>query len=170
MQNNPATRLLKYALSIIHKIEDLLLAVLLSAMLLLATSQIFLRNFLDIGIVWADPLLRIMVLWLGLLGALAASKTNKHITVDVLTRLMPASMQRLARMFTSLFTACISGIIAYHAFRYVLFEYEAETRVIDLPGWLFSSIIPVAFGLICLRYLIHFSFYLRNISIKSEAR
>lgn len=162
MQHDNEPRPIHRLVTLIHRLEDILLATLLIAMLLLASSQILLRNFLDIGIVWADPLLRIMVLWLGLLGALAASKTNKHITIDVLTRLMNDRAKRITRMFTSLFTACVAGIIAYHGARFVAFEYEAHTLVIGLPGWLFVTIIPFAFGLIALRYVLHFVTHLRN--------
>ena len=121
-------------LNIIHTIEDGLLVCLLLAMLLLASSQIFLRNLFEIGLVWADPLLRIFVLWLGLLGALAASRDNKHITIDVLTRLMPARVRTLTHIFTSLFTATVCGLIAYHSVRFVLLEYETATvAVAGLP-------------------------------------
>jgi TRAP-type C4-dicarboxylate transport system permease small subunit len=54
--------------------EDGLMAILLSATILLAASQILLRNLFDSGIIWADPTLRIMVLWLALLGAIAATR------------------------------------------------------------------------------------------------
>lgn len=130
---------------------------LLLTMLLLASSQIFLRNLFDIGMVWADPLLRIFVLWLGMLGALAASRDNKHITIDVLTRLMPARARTLTHIFTSLFTATVCGLIAYHSMRFVFLEYKSATvAVADIPAWCFEVIIPLAFALIGLRYLTHF--------------
>ena len=151
-------------LKIIHKIEDSLLALLLLAMLLLASSQIFLRNLFDIGFSWADPLLRVMVLWIGMLGALAASRDNKHITIDVLTRLMPATLRRLTHIFTSLFTAVVTGIIAYHAVRFVIMEYKSDSiAVAGMPAWLFEIIIPIAFGLITVRYLIHFYLHLEKL-------
>ena len=54
--------------------EDSLMVILLSATILLAASQIVLRNLFDSGLIWADPTLRIMVLWLSLLGAIAATR------------------------------------------------------------------------------------------------
>ena len=57
----------------IHRVEDALLVILLSLMILLAATQILLRNFFDLGFVWADPLLRALVLWLGLIGATVAT-------------------------------------------------------------------------------------------------
>ena len=155
------------ALKIIHHIEDGLLAALLLGMLLLASSQIFLRNLFEIGMVWADPLLRIMVLWLGLLGALAASRDNKHITIDILTRLMPTRARILTHIFTSLFTSVVSGLIAYHSARFVILEYDTgNVAVAGLPAWFFEIIIPIAFALISVRYLIHFGQHLHDIQMK----
>jgi len=51
--------------------EDGILVVLLSVMILVAAAQILLRNFFDIGLSWGDQALRILVLWVGLMGAVA---------------------------------------------------------------------------------------------------
>ena len=154
-------------LNLIYRLEDGLLAGLLLAMLLLASSQIFLRNLFDIGLVWVDPVLRIMLLWLGLLGALAASRDNKHICIDVLTRLLPAPLRLYSHLFTSLFTASVSGLIAYHSGRFVLAEFNEHTMaVLDVPAWYFEVIIPLAFTLIGVRYLLHFSQYATDLRRK----
>jgi TRAP-type C4-dicarboxylate transport system permease small subunit len=54
-----------------------LLVLLLLAMISLAFAQIVLRNGFDGGIIWADSLLRIMVLWIALIGAVVASQGSK---------------------------------------------------------------------------------------------
>lgn len=154
--NKPDPVLLPRILNGIHRFEDSLLAILLVAMILLASAQIVLRNVLEISIVWADPLLRIMVLWSALIGALAASRENKHITIDVLTRVMSDKARHITRIFTSLFTVIVTGLIAYHAGRFVIMEYETQNLVLGIPAWIFEAIIPVAFALMSVRYLIHF--------------
>lgn len=141
----------------LHRIEDGVLAIMLLTMIVLATTQIFLRNVFDTGLTWADPLLRIMLLWLGLLGALAASRDNKHITIDILTRLLNNTGRNLVHLFTSLFTVSVCGIIAWHAGRFVRMEYAARTLAVgEIPIWIFELVIPVAFALIALRYLLQF--------------
>ena len=67
----------------------------------LAALQIVLRYGFDSGIAWADPLLRVLVLWLGLLGALAATRDRRHITIDVLSRMLPARAKAAADAATS---------------------------------------------------------------------
>lgn len=150
---NPLARILSF----IHRFEDTLLAALLIVMIVLAAAQILLRNVFDIGLVWADPLLRIMVLWLSLMGALVASRENKHITIDVLTRLMSAQARYITHIFTSLFTVVVTAIIAYHAGRFVIMEYELQNEVLfGVSAWVFEAIIPIAFALIAVRYSVHF--------------
>jgi tripartite ATP-independent transporter DctM subunit len=86
----------------LHRAEDALLVVLLSTMIVLAGTQIILRNFLDSGFVWIDPLLRVLVLWLGLLGATVATRNNKHIRIDLLSKLFDRNTHRLIQSLVDL--------------------------------------------------------------------
>ena len=163
----PLNSWLKSLLHKLHFIEDSILAVLLLTMILLATSQIFLRNLFDSGIIWADPLLRVMVLWLGLLGALAATRENNHITIDLLTRFLSELMRDVAKSFTNLFSAVITSILAYQSMRFVFMEYEAQSEAFSgIPTWTMELILPVAFGLIALRFFIHFVISVRAVMAK----
>lgn len=149
--------LLSSLLDKLHKVEDSILAILLFGMIVLASSQIFLRNLFDSGLVWADPLLRIMVLWIGLLGALAATRENKHIRIDLLKRFLSVKMRVIVKIFNNLFASVITALLAYHSIRFVIMEYEAKSEVLmNIPAWMMESILPVAFALMSVRFVIHF--------------
>ncbi len=136
-------------------LEDALLVGLLAAMVVLAGSQILLRTLLASGYPWIDPLLRVLVLWLGLLGAMAAARLDKHISIDLLERLLPPRGVAALRLITRLFTAAVAGTVAYHSARFVAAEREAGTLLFAaVPVWLCELIIPLAFALIALRYLL----------------
>ena len=123
-------------------------------MILLASLQIGLRSILGTGIPWADPLLRVLVLWVGLLGAVAASREGRHITIDVLSRMLPARARAAVGVVTSLFTAAVAGLLAWHGTRFVASEHEFESVAFSgIPAWGLESVIPLAFALIALRYL-----------------
>ncbi len=144
------------ALAWLHRVEDGVLAGLLGTLVLLAPLQILLRNAFDAGVPWIDPLLRTGVLWLGLLGALAASRGDRHIRVDVAARALPPRAGLAARILTSLATAAICGVVAYHAGRFVGSEWEAGAAAwAGVPAWLLAAVIPFAFGAMALRHALH---------------
>lgn len=132
---------------------DGLLVLLLGAMILLAATQILLRNAFDGGFIWADGSLRMMVLWVALLGAVSASRDDDHIRIDVLSRFLPPLGVRIARIVTDLFTTSVCAAVAYYAWGLVQLSQEFETEVLaGLPEWWFQMILPAGFGLIALRY------------------
>lgn len=140
----------------IHLLEDSLLITLLVSMIFLASGQIILRNFFDMGIIWVDPLLRVLVLWSGLIGATIASRKNKHIRIDLISRFFPRNVHMIIQIFIGLFTAAVCAIIAWYGAQWVLLDYQQQlTAFAGLPNWLLEIIIPVAFGLIAVRYLMH---------------
>jgi TRAP-type C4-dicarboxylate transport system permease small subunit len=140
-------------LKLVHSVEDVALSLLLLLMIVLAPLQIALRNFFDLGLPWADPLIRVLVLWVGLLGAVSAARGNRHITIDVLNRLLPPRPQAMLSVVTSGFTVIVCCLLAYHGYRFVADEYEYGTHAFsDLPAWIFQTVIPFAFGAIAVRY------------------
>jgi len=135
--------------------EDILLVVLLSAMILVAGAQIVLRNLFDSAILWADPLLRVAVLWVGMIGAMVATRADKQIAIDVVSRFLPQHWKLRVRVITDVFTAAVSGVLAWSAFRLMLEDRMAGGLAIAfVPVWVCESILPVAFAVIALRYLL----------------
>jgi len=148
---------------VLHGIEDGLLVTILLAMMILAFSQIVMRNFLGTGAIWLDPLLRVMVLWVGLLGALVATRQHKHIRVDVLTRFLPIQFKSVSEIITRTFAAIISAIIAWHSFLFLIDEWNSGvTAFASVPAWLPESIIPFGFSVIALRYSFQVAMLLSN--------
>jgi len=139
----------------LHRAEDALLAILLTTMILLASTQILLRNFLDSGYVWIDPILRVMVLWLGLIGATVATRANKHIRIDLLSRYFDRNTHRLIQSVVGQVSAWTCLVVAWYGFKWIHLDYlDGLTSFAGIPAWMLEVIIPATFTLIGLRYLI----------------
>ncbi|MEE8463634.1 MAG: TRAP transporter small permease [Gammaproteobacteria bacterium] len=139
-----------------QRIENGLLVLILTSMILLASTQILLRNFLNSGITIGDELLRILVLWLAMLGALAASRDQRHIAIDALTRHLSPRLGMLAALFVSVFVALVCGFICHASFLLVKDAYTYHDTVLGgQPAWVYQSILPIGFGLMSWRYLTH---------------
>ena len=139
----------------IHRAEDALLALLLTAMILLAATQILLRNLFDSGFVWIDPLLRVLVLWLGLIGATVATRKNKHIRIDLLSRLFERNTHRLIQSIVGQISAWTCLLVAWFGFGWIRLDYEdGMTAFAGIPAWMLEIIVPLSFALIGVRYFI----------------
>ncbi len=140
---------------VIDGLEAALLAFVLLGLVFLSGLQIVLRNLFDSGLVWIDPLLRLSVLWLGLLGAVAAARRGKNIQIDLLGRSVSDAVRRWMDVVTQLAAAGVCTLIAWHGTRMVMLEAEyGDTGVLGTPIWVQQSIIPVAFGIMALVYLL----------------
>jgi TRAP-type C4-dicarboxylate transport system permease small subunit len=145
------------------RLEDGLLAVLLITMIGLAVAQIVLRNVFSSGLLWGDALLRVMVLWVGMLGAMAATRDDKQITVDVLSRILPSRWKVRARVVTDLFTTAVAALVAWHGGRLVMDDRAAGSMAFaGVPVWVCELVLPVAFAIIAVRYLLMAVIHLRQ--------
>lgn len=139
----------------LHRAEDALLVILLSLMIFLAALQILLRNFFEAGILWADPMLRVGVLWLGLIGATVATRHNKHIRIDLLSKLFSRNTHRLIQSIVGQISAWTCLVIAWYGMHWIRLDYEdGYTAFGGIPAWLLEIVVPLSFALIGLRYFI----------------
>jgi len=123
--------------------------------MLLAVGQIVLREVFDTGIIWADELVRLIVLWLAMMGAIAACRDDRHIRIDAITHLFPDRVIDVIRVVVDLFAAAVCAVIAWHAYRYLQLEIEFEdTVLVDTPAWLMHVILPVSFAVLSYRFAI----------------
>jgi TRAP-type C4-dicarboxylate transport system permease small subunit len=111
--------------------ENAALVVLLGSLVLLAVGQIILREVFETGFFRADELIKLLVLWLAMVGSIAATRDNRHIR------------------------AIVCGVVAWQAWRYLQLEIEFEdTVLIDVPAWIAHAIVPGAFALMSYQFAV----------------
>jgi TRAP-type C4-dicarboxylate transport system permease small subunit len=142
-------------LQILRRTEEGVVLLLLASMVLLAGAQIILRNLWESGIAWGDPVLRVLVLWVGMLGAMLASRSNQHIRIDVLSHYLSPTWKRYSNLLTNLFSAAISTLLAWHSGRFVIFEWQDGAELFSgVPVWIAEAILPLGFAVIAIRFTI----------------
>jgi len=134
-------------------LENAALVILLGALMLLAVAQIVLRVFFSFGFVWADELIKLFVLWIALIASIAASRSNRHLRIDVLSHFVAEKYARIPRIIVDVFAAFICGVLAWHSWRYVelIIEFE-DTVLIDFPAWMAYVLLPLSFVLMTYRF------------------
>jgi len=136
-------------------VENAALVFLLGALMLLAVAQIFLRVFFSFGFVWADELVKLMVLWIALIASIAASRGNQHLRIDVVSHFVAEKYARFPRIVVDAFAAFMCGLLAWQSWRYVQLTIDFEdTVLIDFPAWIAYLPLPIAFALMCYRFIL----------------
>ncbi len=145
---------MKVLLRLLHSLENVLLYSLVALLLGLSLYQIVARNVFDGGLYWADPLLRVLVLWLAMMGAMLASREGGHIKIDVLGHYLPAGAQRTVTRVSSALSAAVCLIAAWYGYLFVADERQyGDIAFANVPVWWCESIIPLGLGIIGLRFL-----------------
>ena len=138
----------------IEKVEEWLLVSLLFAMIAVATSQVVLRNLFDMGLLWGDGAVRVLLLWVAMFGAMVASRNDEHIRIDLIGRMVPEAYQRVFGRICCLFTALVLAVFGVSSVQFVHYEYLDQTKAFsDVPAWICELIMPIgAFTMTC-RYI-----------------
>ncbi len=138
------------------RFELTIITVLLAALIFFGCLQIILRNFFHQGIIWADPLMRHIVLWLGCAGGVMATSRLRHISIDVLTRFLPVRLQGFRDKIIYLATAVAASLLGMAALKLVVDEKTfGDKGFLNIDVWLLQSVLPVAFFLISYRSLLN---------------
>ncbi|MDP6375490.1 MAG: TRAP transporter small permease [Pseudomonadales bacterium] len=137
-------------------VESGILVVLVTVMVAIAAWQVGARNLFGTGLLWGDGLVRVLVLWVAMVGAMVASRNDEHINIDAVTRHVPERFRRHLKRFANLFTCAVLFTFAWYSLQFVLLEYADEIVAFALvPAWACEVVLPVGGLVMALRYLVH---------------
>lgn len=121
----------------LNHLEDGLIVLILMVMIGLAVYQIVLRNVFSSSLVWVEPLLQNAVLWIGLLGAMIASRRDEHIRIDLINTWLKPEARRWLAMVVDLFTCAVCAIVAWYSMLFLFEEMgqEAMPFPVSLHGF-----------------------------------
>jgi TRAP-type C4-dicarboxylate transport system permease small subunit len=145
---------LKKVVSFLNRLEEVLLCSLLTIMVLLGTLLILFRNVISISLFWIDPILRHLVLWVALLGASVATREDRHIAIDLLSRYLSPQKRFWVQGGLHLFSAGVCFLLIWPAVRFIQDEYlTGKPLALGIPIWVAQSIIPVMLTVLGCRFL-----------------
>jgi TRAP-type C4-dicarboxylate transport system permease small subunit len=148
------------------RLEGWLLVLFLTAMVILTFLQVALRalftyghahwaNYLMGQIDWAEPLVRLLVLWVSLLGASLVTGENRHIKIDLMSDLLPPALLPYRELLLSTACAVITGFILKSSISFVRMEAVFGGNLFaGLPNWVGQLILPIGFSVIFLRFVL----------------
>ena len=132
------------------RVERWLLVAIVLAMVLLPTLEAVLRR-VGGGIPDAIPYTTHLTLWIGFVGAMLATATERHLSLSSMD-LLPQRWRTLARSYGHLVGALVMAVLAYASIKLILADRgRADTLAGNVPEWWFEIIMPVGFAVMAVR-------------------
>jgi len=139
--------------AIIDRVEQTLVSIFLSVMILIALLQIVLRNLFATGLTGGDPLVRNLVLWVGFIGAAIATREGKHISIDVVSQWVPSRRRIVIEGIIHVSSFIICGLLTFAAVKFIRNEaLMGSVTFLEIRAWVPELILPITFGLMTLRF------------------
>ncbi len=141
----------------INRVVLILMSSTFLIMLTLAVLQVIMRKFL-MGWVWVDSLNRTLVVWVSLMGAILATREDRHITTEVVVHFLPKT-SRLKTFFSlavCVFLIFILSVTTFYAWQFYLDSVAFDSATEIMPGLSKATmdiIYPVGFFFIGLNYI-----------------
>ncbi|MGN6284094.1 MAG: TRAP transporter small permease [Afipia sp.] len=141
--------------SILHRLEEGILAVLLCAMTVLTFTQVVMRYGFNSGWLWALEANFYLFGWLVLIGISYGVRVKAHIGVDAVVRLFPAPVQRAIGILVVGLALLYTGLMLYGSYEYIsrLHIMGVEAEDIPVERWILSLCLPIGFALLFYRLL-----------------
>lgn len=157
---------LKFIDRAIARVEGWFIVLFLSLMISLTFLQVLLRGLYTHGhmqwansllghVDWAEPFVRLLVLWITFLGASLLTGDNKHIKIDLTASIFPRQWIPYRNLLLCLACVVICALMVMASLGYVRIEWEfGGDLFLGIPTWLGQIILPLGFFLILFRFVI----------------
>lgn len=157
MFKKTSTYLLKIEKTL-YLLEKNILVIGLIIMIFTGTMQVILRNLFNTGIEWADMFVRTLVLWLGFLGASLATRREKHINIDIVSKLIKnPKIEKLRIRIVNIIAFLLIITLLKASINYTMLEAQNNMYAfLKVPTWVVFIIVPISLTLISLRLLLQF--------------
>ena len=143
------------------RIETGFLCLIIAMMIGLAILKIVMRYVFNASLLWSDVMLQHLTLWLCFFGAALATCERRHISIDVLSRILPSKYTRWTSLVIDCVALVVIGILAYYGFLFLGDEQSSEAVLIgSLPLWWAKTIIPYGFVLIGIHVMLQIGIHL----------
>jgi TRAP-type C4-dicarboxylate transport system permease small subunit len=143
---------------------------LMAALAVLLFLQVLLRYFFNAPLAWSDDIIRIMFVWVSLLGAAIAWKRRAHLHIAIIGERLPHRWRRLLPLLASVVAAAVSAALMVQGWIGTQQNMRQLLPITGIPvGWLYLAL-PVSAALILLYSLQHLREDLVNLRCGAKAR
>jgi TRAP-type C4-dicarboxylate transport system permease small subunit len=144
---------------------------LLVALMLATVVKVGMRAIFGYGILGIDQISGTLMVYITFLGAAWVLRNEGHVTVDLLTALLPANAERIAQIAGSLISGVACLIVAYYSLETVELSLKRGVVVaaeIEIPRAINLALIPLGCLLLGIEFIRRALRFYRNEAVTPD--
>ena len=149
--------------AIINDLDIILCQIILAVIILLTAVQVVLRFVFSAPLDWPEELSAILLIWLTFIGAVALTRRNDHIRVELVEEFLGPRVARWFDLFFEIATVVFLVLITVGGWDLVNQLTFERTPALRIPIGLIVAIVPVTAVLMIVSYLYSLARNLRDI-------
>ncbi len=136
-------------------LEEMLGAVLLLVMAVLAFANVITRYVFEYPLAFTEEIEVNALVWLTLFGTACAFRRRHHLRLLLLQDKIPEKLRKYLNLSIALIGACLFTALGYLGYRQLLDErfLEITSESLNFPQWIYTICIPIGCALIIFRIL-----------------
>lgn len=130
-------------IAVVHRVLNILLALLLALLIVPVSLQIFAR-FTDLipAYIWTEEMARFCLVWMIMIGAMTGLREGSHFEVDLFQGLAPR-LDAALRLVTLALILAFALIFLVWGYDFVLFGWYQTSELAELPMWMIFIAWPI---------------------------
>ncbi|MDR2484419.1 MAG: TRAP transporter large permease subunit [Treponema sp.] len=133
-------------------IEQGLCYISLICLALLPAAEAIARLIFKTGVPASLGLMVHLLLWVGLLSGMIATKTGEHLAIALVQNFCPDTVKTRISIFTGLLSAFVLTVAGFTAVSFVLISLSPWRMIGFIPDQIFALIIPLGYGVMAVRF------------------
>ena len=132
--------------------------VMMAVMASLVFANVICRYVFTFSIIWTEEVSQYLMIWIAYLGAGLALREGRHVAIELLQDRLPTALERKLRMAVGGLVLAFLGVVTVLGFQFVVFVWNQETPVLNIPLGIPSLAIPIG----TLLFALHLGFMFRG--------
>lgn len=128
-----------------EQLEEWVLIISFIALILLVFIQVLSRYVINFSFGWTEELSRYLLIWITWISASYAIRKQEHIRIDVVKKMLPASMQKGLEVIVVLLWSIFAAVLTVQGTKIVMTIKKTGqiSASLEWPMWVMYLILPI---------------------------
>jgi TRAP-type C4-dicarboxylate transport system permease small subunit len=140
-------------MKLIARLTDWVAALPLFVLLVIFNVAVVMRYFVDRPLYWTEEVSGLLMVWIVMLGAIAAERDDQHLAIPVLVDLFAPKVTAVVNLVVSVLSATFLLYVSYVGLKLALTVKFKVTSILRVSYFWIDIAIPVGFVVIALYML-----------------